>query len=75
MTDELRAYRWAWAQQVDPDEKLLLLALAGGEAEPKLDELADRTGLGFGRTQRLAESLARRELVDEHLRPRIPADA
>lgn len=71
--DVFAAYRWAWAQRVPPEEKLLLLALADGEAEPRLDVLGKQTGLGFRSAQIVATRLHERGLIDDRLHPQRDA--
>lgn len=70
MSDPFAAYRWAWAQHVPPEEKLLLLALADGEQEPRLDAgMCTRTGLGAHALKACATRLHQRGLIDDNLQP------
>jgi hypothetical protein len=64
-----RQYAWAWRQRTTPEEKLLLLALCTGEAEPSLSEAASRTGLSTNQVNYAAERLHKAGLIDDHGAP------
>lgn len=62
--------RWAWAQHVPPEEKLILLALLDGEAD--IAALERRCCIGPHTSAICLERLRERELIDENNRPKVP---
>lgn len=68
----MRLYAWAWRQRVSPDEKLLLLALCTGEAEPNWTDVGARTALLTQQIDVLAHRLHDRGLIDDHGAPAGP---
>lgn len=68
MADPFPLQAWAWAQQVPPEEKLVLLVLVDGEV-PEPARIQQRTALGAHATMSAIQQLQRRGLIDAELKP------
>lgn len=62
--------RWAWQQQISPEEKLVLLHLVtGGEAAPEPAKIQSATCIGARAVLLSIERLQQRGLIDSELKP------